>query len=121
MNTLGAGQSPTTWLENNTELWPLLIPLAPVERILAMGSKEAWSSVAEELRIIIESSTLGRRLFAWAGRLVTDTLITKKIGEHVKKILASAKIARNVSFHSWNTKSTRIPFEGQQEREKREK
>ena len=58
--------TPTKWLELHSDLYALVLPKAAVSRVMALADDEPLSKVADDLKAIWESSSLGMRLFGWA-------------------------------------------------------
>eukprot|EP00975_Prorocentrum_lima_P015373 3256130-Prorocentrum_lima.AAC.1 len=55
-----------TWLSSNGTLWPLVLPTKAVTTTMNLDEKAPWSEVAAELRQVVSSGELGKKLFGFA-------------------------------------------------------
>ena len=91
-----AGLGPEAFFSSHENLWPLVLPVAAVQKIRACPEGTSWSSVSKELNLVISSSLLGERLLGFAGKLVAQEQISEVIRRHAEKLLALDKIDEHV-------------------------
>ena len=86
------GASPVDFLARRCSVWPLALPKAPVEKILAVPDDANWASVAAELREACSSGPLGVKLFGTPVTVVLDAQMQAIVHEELRKLAAKPKI-----------------------------
>ena len=86
------GASPVDFLARHCSVWPLVLPTAPVEKILAVPGDGNWASVAAELREAYSSGPLGVKLFATPVSMILDAQMQAVTHEGLRKLAAKPKI-----------------------------
>eukprot|EP00971_Amphidinium_carterae_P328158 6459896-Amphidinium_carterae.2 len=72
VNTSNSGISAKDFLQTYSGLWQLVMPADYVQRVLDASAADGWSSVATEMRAILHSSCLGRKLFSEAATSIVQ-------------------------------------------------
>jgi hypothetical protein len=87
-----AGTNPVDFLGRHSSVWPLVMPKAAVDKVLAVPDSGDWASVATELREIYSSGPLGAKIFGTAVSKVLDTHIQNIMHEELRKLAAKPHI-----------------------------
>jgi hypothetical protein len=87
-----AGTNPVDFLKRHSSEWPLVMPKACVDKILAVPDWGDWASVAAELREAYQSGPLGAKIFGFAVSMVLDTHIQSIMHEELRKLAAKPHI-----------------------------
>ena len=80
------GTNPTKWLASFEDIWHLVLPKAPVDRILALGEKEPWDAVRVDIMEVTGSGMLGKKLFGFALRAIAESRVATIISEAASQI-----------------------------------
>ena len=80
------GTNPTKWLQSFDDVWHLVLPREAVKRVLALGEKESWELVWDDIIEITDSGALGKKLFGFALRAIAETKISDTIANAAEEI-----------------------------------
>eukprot|EP00971_Amphidinium_carterae_P345892 6487084-Amphidinium_carterae.1 len=78
---LGTGTTPTVWCKMQDASLYLVLPKMATERVLTHPSTEPLNSISEDIKHVVESSTIGDRLF----RPCVKTIVQEDIVRLVKQ------------------------------------
>eukprot|EP00971_Amphidinium_carterae_P338187 6475424-Amphidinium_carterae.2 len=84
------------WLTNNEHLHKLILPQSALRAVLSLFEDSPWSDVRAELLDVMQSSMLGRRLFAFAASEGIAAAVDTAIVEEEQKLLKESKITAQV-------------------------
>eukprot|EP00971_Amphidinium_carterae_P165317 3276913-Amphidinium_carterae.3 len=96
---------PHHWLEAHRSVAGLVLPLASVDAVLKLEESDTFKTVAEDLQVLVSGSSLGQKLFGWAGASIfaeqVAEVITSEIGTLAQKgsITTKAVIACTSRCH----------------------
>jgi hypothetical protein len=63
-----SGVKPHTWLANHMQLMSLLVPNKDLQKVLNADGE--WQGVADSIKNLMESSSVGRTVFSFCSQLV---------------------------------------------------
>eukprot|EP00971_Amphidinium_carterae_P344648 6485160-Amphidinium_carterae.1 len=86
VNTANSGISAKEFLATYKGLWELVLPSCHVERVLQASDAAGWEAVATEMRAILHSSTLGKKLFGDAASTVIQNDVNEIMSEAQTKL-----------------------------------
>lgn len=89
---MGTGLTPTEWLTNHADLWPLVLPVEATNKILTMKPGQSWKDVHPELNQLMDCSMLGRRIFSFATRGLADGTVADECAKACEELLAKESI-----------------------------
>lgn len=87
-----AGTDPVSFLRRHSSVWPLVLPKAAVDKILAQPKGGNWSLVSGELREAYQSGPLGAKIFSKAISKIIDTHMQSIMHEELRKLAAKPHI-----------------------------
>ena len=88
-----AGTNPVGFLRRHSSAWPLVLPKAAVDKILAQPKGGDWGIVSAELREAYQSGPLGAKIFGKAISKIIDTHMQSIMHEELRKLAAKSHIA----------------------------
>ena len=59
-------ENPNKFLELYPTIWKLALPEGDVRKLIAAEARQGWKAVETELQTVVQSCTLGERLFSFA-------------------------------------------------------
>lgn len=75
---------PTVFLEIHKDIWPIVLPLDSVSKVMA--ETHLWEKVEADLQRVINSSSLGKRLFSFAVQHMLSQIVSKKMSQAVDEV-----------------------------------
>ena len=83
-----AGTNPVGFLRRHSSVWPLVLPKAAVDKILAQPKGGDWGLVSAELREAFQSGPLDAKIFSKAISKIIDTHMQNIMREELRKLAA---------------------------------
>eukprot|EP00971_Amphidinium_carterae_P349021 6490799-Amphidinium_carterae.1 len=105
-SVIGSRMGPHKWIEANRGAAGIILPLASVDAVTGLKDGVAFSTVADDLNVLVSGTCLGQKLFGWATVAIVSDAIKKVIQDEVhamaseKKITAASVVAAAGRAHT---------------------
>eukprot|EP00971_Amphidinium_carterae_P157241 3117274-Amphidinium_carterae.1 len=91
-SVIGSRMGPHHWLEAHRSIAGLVLPLASVDAVLKLEESATFKTVAEDLKLLVSGSSLGQKLFGWAGASIFAEQVSEIIAEEIATLASKGSI-----------------------------
>lgn len=79
-----SGVKPHTWLANHMQLMGLLVPAQDLQKVVQAAGE--WEGVADSIKNLMDSSTVGRTVFSFCSQLVNASHFKKNLEDMLEQL-----------------------------------